>query len=71
MVTTKDAERQVVTPPNLQDRINQTVANFNRSLQLLFLFEIISMSPVPERIIILNPFIFVRIICYNHLKKRK
>jgi len=30
LVTTEDAERRVVTPAGLQDRINQTVANFNR-----------------------------------------
>jgi len=30
LVTTEDAERRVVTPAGLQDRINQTVANYNR-----------------------------------------
>jgi len=30
LVTTTDAERQVVTPPTLQDKINQTVAKYTR-----------------------------------------
>ena len=40
LVTTTDAERQVVTPPTLQDKINQTVAKYPRYVDVQYILRI-------------------------------